>query len=265
MEVSIPKTKTMHVHPKRLVSLTSQQEITALQFKNICPDCSRDFLTKKSGLTKRSRKGSLADKAVQLEKRKAMEAGLEHVAIEGQVIDNLYSFEYLGSRDQCDGDETADVLYRMNIAQSVFSSYFHLWSDLRLPLSMKLRLYQRAVCSTFTHVCEGWDLSDHVSKSINGFNSICLHIITKKNYRETATIPEIDLLMHIRKRRLRFLGHILWMDASRLLRQTLVAYVHGGYTVPPGSLLEDCPRIPFEDLASLARDRCGWRTFIDSL
>ena len=47
----------------------------------------------------------------------------------------------------------------------------------------------------------------------------CLHIITGQDYRVTATAPEYDLLLAIRQRRLRYLGHILrmpivgWYDA----------------------------------------------------
>ena len=53
----------------------------------------------------RSRARSLADKAVQKKKRIANEDKREHVEIEGQKLDNVYSFEYLRSRTQCDGDE----------------------------------------------------------------------------------------------------------------------------------------------------------------
>ena len=43
------------------------------------------------------------------------------ITIEGQAIENVYSFEYLGSRMQCDGDDKADVRYRMEITQATFS------------------------------------------------------------------------------------------------------------------------------------------------
>ena len=45
------------------------------------------------------------------------------------VLDNVYSFEYLGSRLQRDGDDEADVCYRMVIAQAAFTSLSHLWMD----------------------------------------------------------------------------------------------------------------------------------------
>ena len=61
----------------------------------------------------RSRKSSLADKRVQKQKRIQHEDELGRVTVEGQQLDNVCSFEYLGIRVQCDGDEKADVEYRM--------------------------------------------------------------------------------------------------------------------------------------------------------
>ena len=124
---------------------------------------------------------------------------------------------------------------------------------------MKIRLYQTAVRSTLTHACEAWDLTVSVKKIINGFNSRYLHVITGKDYRDTATNPDLDLMLLIRRRRLRYLGHIMRMEQSRLVRRTLAAYVHGGEMIPVGSLLEDCERTTFEDLAIIARDRIQWQ------
>ena len=82
------------------------------------------------GMTVKSRKGSLADKTVQKQKRKAHENELDQVKID-EPLDNVYSFQYLGSRIQCDGDERADVEYRMAIAQTTFNSlsHTHMWKD----------------------------------------------------------------------------------------------------------------------------------------
>ena len=55
--------------------------------------------------------GSLADKAAKKQKRIAYEQSLVLVTIEGQaIIENVYSFEYLGSRMQYDGDDKAEFL-----------------------------------------------------------------------------------------------------------------------------------------------------------
>jgi hypothetical protein len=82
MDISIPKTKTMHVHPTVKVSETTDVEIEALKMKHKCPGCGRAF-PNRQGMrvhygrwcngdpNSHSRKGSLADKAVQHSKRKA--------------------------------------------------------------------------------------------------------------------------------------------------------------------------------------------------
>ena len=271
----MPKTKVMHIHKQARVSDTTEEEIAALNFEHVCPNCSRDFPTKRglaihqgrwcdNGATFRSRKGSLADKAVKLSKRKKMEEELPHVTIEGHILENLYSFEYLGSRVQCDADDRADVEYRLNIAQSVFGSLSNIWSDHRLSSHMKIRLYQTAVCPTLTHACEAWTMTEEVTRKVNGFNSRCLHVITGDSYRDTALNPVYNLLSAIRKRRLRFLGHILRMDTNRLLRQTLFAYLHDVDSRPAGSLLHGCDHLPMSELVDMARDRRVWRHFVDS-
>ena len=128
---------------------------------------------------------------------------------------------------------------------------------------MKINLYRRAVCSTLTHASEAWDFTEDVVRAVNGFNSRCLHIITGKSYRETASNPEFDLVKAIRKRRLRYLGHILRMDSQRLVRRTLLAYVNP--VPPPGSLLDDCKGKSIASLVQLAADRKKWNRLVNSI
>ena len=182
------------------VSETTEEEIAAMKFKNVCSDCQRDFPTKgglavpqcrwcDGGKTVRSRKGSLADKTVQNVKRKQYEDSLGHVSLEGQQLDNVYTFEYLGCRIQSDGEEKADINYHMAIAQSMFNSLSHLWGDHRVTNNMKIRLYKSVVCSTLSHGCEAWTFSQSVRKTRRGFNSCCLSFITGEYRRDTATQP----------------------------------------------------------------------------
>ena len=101
---------------------------------------------------------------------------------------------------------------------------------------------------------------------MNGFNSRCLSIITKQHQRDTAVNPAFDLVLALRQRRMRYLGHILRMPHDRLLRRTLCAYVDGGRNIPDGSLLMDCNGgESFDELAALANDRNGWTTRVNEL
>jgi hypothetical protein len=150
------------------------------------------------------------------------------------------------------GDAVTEVKHRIDIAQAEFGALWSFWQDCRLPVSMKLRMYRLAVCWTLIHASEAWSLTEEIRK-VNSFNSRCLHVITGRPYRETATEPIYDLLLDIRRRRLRYLGHLLRMDPSCLVRFTLLAYLYGTGSIPKGSLLQDCPDMPLDSLVALAK------------
>ena len=60
--------------------------------------------------------GQLADKAVKLVKRQASAALLQPVVMEGESLETVYQFDYLGCRFTSDGDDAADMRHRMAIA-----------------------------------------------------------------------------------------------------------------------------------------------------
>ena len=68
---------------------------------------------------------------------------------DGHIDNKLFenTFDYLGS----DGDDEADVCYRMDIAQAAFTSLFQLCLDHRISRNMKLRLYHLSVCATSSY------------------------------------------------------------------------------------------------------------------
>ena len=215
------------------------------------------------GVTQCSRRGSLADIAVQTAKRRAAEALLSQVYVGNTPLENVYSFEYLGARIPCDGADDADVRHRMAIAQTTFGSLSSIWTDHRLSCAFKLRAYQLAVCSTLTHASEAWTLTKLVMRSVNGFNCCCLHISTGQDYRVTTTAPEYDLLRAIRQRRLRYLGHILRMPDSRVVRRALVVLAKGDTVYPKGSLFMDCQAMV--QLVALAQRRGAWNALAKQL
>ena len=245
MLISIKKSKAMHVHRPMRVDATTEADVATLGLSHKCDSCGREF-TKQRGLrvhmarwcdggrTQRSRRGTLTDKAVKTAKRRVAEAALEKVYVGNEALDNVLHFEYLGSQLQGDGEDEADVRHRMDVAQVAFGSLSHLWSDHRLSRATKLRLYRISVCSTLTHSCEAWTLTRTVTRMVNGFNSRCLHVITGEDYRTTATVPAYNLVLAVRKRRLRYLGHVLRLPAESIVRRSLLALVKGGPHYPQG-------------------------------
>ena len=93
----------------------------------------------------------------------------------------------------------------------------------------------------------------------------CLHVITGRDYRDTATAPQYDLLRAIRQRTLRYLGHVLRMPESRVVRRALMALTEGGTRYPEGSLLMDCQAYTLHDLQALAQRRATCNNLIHRL
>ena len=201
------------------------------------------------------RRGRLADKAAKLTKRKASAALLPPVIMEGESLESVYLFDYLGCRFTSDGDDAADMRHRMAIAGEHSCSLNYLWSDNRLTLSLKLRIYAASVCSTLTHGSEAWMLTPRSLATLNGFNSRQLHRITGRSYREEATKPSYELLTAVRTRRHHSLGHILRMPTDRLVRRAVLALgQRAGPPYQPGSLLMDT-HLPLNELVQRATDR----------
>ena len=130
--------------------------------------------------------------------------------------------------------------FSMEIAKSAFSLMSHLWTDHRLSHTTKLRLYRVCVCSSLTHCCEAWTLNRKVMRSINGFNSRCLHVMTGEPLRETATGVGYDLVLAVRRRRLRYLVHVPRMPTDTMVRCALMALVSVSIQYPTSSLFNDC-------------------------
>ena len=163
--ISQANSKFMHIHHKTHFSSTTEAEVEALKLAykltHKCDAWSRTFPTPRGlkfpaarwcdrGLTQRSRRGSLADRAVQTAKRRAAEALLGQMYVGNIPLENVYSFEYLGARMQYDGADDAEVRHRMAIAQITFGSLSSIWKDHRLSRALKLGTHQLAVCSTLT-------------------------------------------------------------------------------------------------------------------
>ena len=209
----------------------------ALDLPHSCPKCERSFPTTlglavhrarwcRAGQRPASRRGQLADKAIKLAKRKTSATLLPPVVMEGDSLESVYQFDYLGCRLD------------------------HLWHDNRLPQSLKLRLYATSVCSTLMHGSETWMLTPRALATLNGFNYRQLHRITGRSHREEATKPSYDLLTAVRTRRHHWLGHILRMPPSTPCGDV------AGLGQRHANLI-DKPH-PIHELVLRAADRRGW-------
>ena len=139
-----------------------------------------------------------------LVKRKIEQAEMPKVMWGDAETTNAWRTKYLGSMFEAGGGCMTDVKIRIATARQRFGKMRHIWADRRLHLNLRLRLYRSSVCSIMTYGSEAWQLSDEVTRALNGANSQMVSIITGKSPHVEASkdTRTFDLLRWIRARRL---------------------------------------------------------------
>ena len=66
---------------------------------------------------------------------------LSDIVVDGQIIEAVDEFIYLGSKLTSDGRCTPDVLRRIGIASSAMNDLSRVWSQRKLSVRTKLRIY----------------------------------------------------------------------------------------------------------------------------
>ena len=183
-----------------------------------------------------------------------------NVLCEGEPLENVFRFPYLGAIFAADGLQGYDIRARVGKAMTRCGKLGHMFDSPDLGPRLKIRLYNAAAVSLLTYGCESWNLTQEVMRKLNGCNSQMLVRITGRSVREEvrSTTSSFDLVKSVRVRRLRWLGQILRGDPTRLLFTTVVHQYHNRSS---GDLFMDVPNHGnFDDLIFLTSDKIFWKS-----
>ena len=95
------------------------------------------------------------------EKSKVMSIGIQTqnsnpINVNGQLIEDVSHYVYLGSVLTIDGGAESDEINRIRKAASVFRRMNNIWSNSSINLKIKLRLYNSIVLPTVLYASETW-------------------------------------------------------------------------------------------------------------
>jgi hypothetical protein len=224
MQISRPKTMRMVIQQTLRVGKTTDEEIAALNLRVACKVCGRLFPSARSlpghkqfcGKADASRKGQKVDRMVKEAKRTAKVAQIAKIKLNGEEIDNVDSFKYLGSVITSHGSDRKEVQARIEQSLRVFKSHGSIWKDRRLGIGLKVRLYKARVLSVLLYGSESWRFTATILKNLRGFTSRCYNYMTRKHDAKFSdAINSIDVIWYIDKRRWQWLGHVLRMSNDR--------------------------------------------------
>ena len=201
-----------------------------------------------------------AKQAAQLEKRKASQANEKQILCNGSALENIYLFKYLGSLFAADGSQAQDVARRSSMAKARCGQLRNIFSSPDVTPELKLSIYKSAVMSLMTYGCEAWSMTAKTKAKINGTNARCLARITGRSVHTEASqrTQTFDVIMAIRQRKWKWLGHILRTPGERLTKLAIKVQFDKQDRL---NMLQDVPHFckTFEQLQRLAQDRQVWR------
>ena len=135
------------------------------------------------------------------------------VKIDGQKLETVTSFKYLGSVITDEGSKP-EILSRIAQATAALTRLNPVWNDRRISLSSKIRLMCSLVTSIFLYACESWTLTAELQRRIQAMEMRCYRKILRISYTDHVTNEEVrakiqqaigaheDLLTIVKRRRL---------------------------------------------------------------
>ena len=132
----------------------------------------------------------------------------------------------------------------------------NIWKSSEISLTLKLRIYQAAVCSVVMYGSEAWIWNEALEKKLKNWNAKRVAFMTEKEIREEYKDPTFDLVARTRKRRLDWAKDLLQADSELPSRQIMIASVQAeGWG---RGLLMDAAVKDLEEITALARDNVKW-------
>ncbi len=202
------------------------------------------------------------------------------ITVDGNSLDYVEEFTYLGSLLSKDNACSRDIGIRLGKARSTFACLQTIWKSKQYSLKTKIQLYNSNVKSVLLYGSECWRVVESDMKKINSFHNGCLRKICRIFWPEKISNEDLyrktncrNVVLEIKHRRLRWLGHVLRMDQNRIPKVAL-------RWTPPGKRKQGRPKTTWRrtvtselKMANLtwgeaqhaAQDRTRWKQIVTAL
>jgi len=141
------------------------------------------------------------------------------IKISGTKLECVKTFKYLGSIISDEGSKP-EMLARIAQTTSVLAKLQPIWRDKNISIGSKIRLLRALALSVFLYACETWTLTAELQRRIQSTEMRCYRKTLGIHYTDHVTNDEVrrkitdaigphdDLLTVVRKRKLRWYGHV---------------------------------------------------------
>ena len=156
------------------------------------------------------------------------------ISMNGQNLEEVTSFNYLGAPLYKGGTYVAEVRTRIASAMAAMARLNRIWRCNTISFASKFKLYNCLVTSILLSGCETWTLLADCEKRIQAFETKCLRKRRRISYLEHKTKdwvrilvgPQGPLLATVKRRKLAWFGHVTCHDS--LFKTILQGTLKGG-------------------------------------
>ena len=152
----------------------------------------------------------------------------EPVRLNGEALEEVDSFTYLGSIVNTQGGTEADVKSRISKARAAFIQLRNVWSSKEISRQTKIRLFNTNVKSVLLYGAETWRMAKSTTSRLQTFINQCLRRILSVHWPETIRNRELwqktnqdPVEENIVRKRWGWIGHTLRKPPGNITRQSL--------------------------------------------
>ena len=203
--------------------------------------------------------------------------------VDGQTIESVTAYQYLGSNIAPDGGAKDDVRSRIAKARAAFASLKKLWRSSQIQRSTKIRIFNSNVKSVLLYGCETWLVSRVITRKLQTFINRCLRFILRvwwpNNWMSNDTLWQLcnqrPVETEIRERKWRWTGHTLRKNVNEVCREALDWNPQGSRRrgAPRGTWRRSLeselkvvdPHMSWQRAKTMAGDRRRWKSFTSAL
>ncbi|VDP30677.1 unnamed protein product [Schistosoma margrebowiei] len=202
------------------------------------------------------------------------------ITIDGEDLEDVKTFTYLGSIIDEQGGSDADVKARIGKARAAYLQLRNIWYSKQLSTNTKVRIFNTNVKTVLLYGAETWRTTKAIIQKIQVFINSYLRKILRIRWPDTISnnvlwerTNKIPAEEEIRKKRWKWIGNTLGKAPNCVTRQALTWNPQGQRErEKPKNILRREMEIDMKkmnknwmELEKEAQDRVGWRMLVGGL
>ena len=201
--------------------------------------------------------------------------------VDGEKIEEVESFCYLGSYITRDGGAEKDAEHRIIKTSKAFGAMHKIWRSNKISTNLKIKFFKTNVLSVLLYGCETWKVTDKIISSVEVFVNKCLRqllkifwpiVITNKELLTRTKMENFQIM--IKRRKWNWIGHTIRRPSKTDIAKAALEWN------PQGKRKRGRPKATWRrtiieeakeknkcwgEIKNLAKNRVRWRGFVDEL